>query len=510
VNVITILCDTLRRDHCGPYHQGRTLAELTGDGQPDWVVPTPNLDRLAARGTVFDNAWCGSSPCMPARRDLYTGRHEFLSRGWGPLEDDDLDLARQVSGPPNESLSRPGARVSQLITDHFHLWEQGSGNYHMGYSGFTFIRGMEADAYVTDPIAFSLPAERYRAGKVERHYRNVARIRRDPDGALDESRWFAAQTFGAAADWLDRNHTHRDFYLHIDSFPPHEPWDPPERFVRAFDPRGYGVPEYFPTAPYAPITDSGLTPDQVRHTQALYAASVAHVDECLGWLLDALDRHDLWRDTVVIFTTDHGTYNGARGRTGKLQTHQFDPVAHIPLIVAHPTHGHGERRQQLVQLVDLYPTTLAAVGVAIPSGLHGVNLLPVMEDADAPSRDFALAGIFGQSITLTDGRWVLHQQPAAGNSPLHWYSHRLPQFLRYDVGPYECLTGGGGRRAVRHTPYPGETWLSDRARDPNESRNLAREEPGRLRRLQEVLGDTLERLGAPPEQHIRLGLGQGR
>lgn len=506
MNVITILCDTLRRDHCGPYHGGRSLAEVTGDGQPDWVVPTPNLDRLAARGTVFDRAWCGSSPCMPARRDLYTGRHEFLFRGWAPLEDDDPDLPRQVSGPPNLSLSRPGVRVSQLVTDHFHLWEQGSGNYHMGYSGFAFVRGMESDAYRTDPVDFPLPSERYRLQKTERHYRNVALTRRGPDGAPDESTWFAAQTFRAAADWLDRNHTRDDFYLHVDSFPPHEPWDPPERFVKLFDPRGYDVPEYFPTAPYAPIADSGLAPDQVRHTQALYAASVVHVDESLGLVLDALDRHDLWRETLVIFTTDHGTYNGGRGRTGKLQTHQFDPVAHIPLIVAHPTAGHGERRDQLAQLVDLYATTLAAVGAEVPPDRHGLDLLRAIEDPATPTRDYAVAGVFGQSVTITDGRWVLHQQPADGNAPLSWYSHHLPRFLHYEVGPYECLPDGSGRRAVRHEPFPGETWLSDRAADPNELTNLADREPDQLRRLRGALAATLDRLGAPSEQHDRLGL----
>ena len=104
MNTIVILCDTLRRDHCGAYHHGRPLNECWSAEQPDWVVPTPNMDRLAARGTTFDQAWCGSTPCMPARRDIYTGRHEFLERGWGPLEEDELDLPRQVSGAPNRPI----------------------------------------------------------------------------------------------------------------------------------------------------------------------------------------------------------------------------------------------------------------------------------------------------------------------------------------------------------------------------------------------------------------------
>ncbi len=81
MNSIVIVCDTLRRDHCGPYHHGRPLDRVTGDAQQPWVVPTPNMDRLAEKGIVFDHAYCGSTPCMPARRDIYTGRYEFLERG---------------------------------------------------------------------------------------------------------------------------------------------------------------------------------------------------------------------------------------------------------------------------------------------------------------------------------------------------------------------------------------------------------------------------------------------
>lgn len=506
MNVVAILCDTLRRDHCGPYNRGRGISTFVDRAQPNWVVPTPNMDRLAARGTVFDRAYSGSFPCMPARRDLYTGRYDFLFRGWAPLEEDDPDLPTQISGPPNSSLSAPGTRVSQLITDHFHLWERGSGNYHMGYSGFEFIRGMESDAYVTDPIDVPLPAERYRLHGVERHFRNGALLRRGQCGPLDEKGWSAFRTFRSAARWLDRNHTWDDFYLHIDSFPPHEPWDPPERFVKLFDPRGYDVPEWYPVAPYAPIDQSGLSDDQLRHIQALYAASVAHVDECLGLVLDALDRNDLWKETLVVLTTDHGTFNGSHGRTGKRQTHLYEEISHIPFIVAHPSLGHGERRHQLVQIVDLYPTILAAVGADIPEGRHGKNLMPVLEDGSHELRSHAIMGMFGEGMTITDGRWILHQQPVEENQPLRWYSHYPAWKNMYELGPYESHAGNKGWRSVRFDPGTGESSLYNLAEDPAEEHNLYHSELEERRRLQRRLLEMLEELGAPDEQAVRLGL----
>ena len=513
MNVITILCDTLRRDHCGPYHHGQPVSALGDVNQPDWVVPTPNIDRLAARGTTFDNAWCGSHPCMPARRDLYTGRFEFPFRGWGPLEDTDRDLPREVSGAVNASLARPGIHVSQLVTDHFHLWEQGSGNYHMGYSGFEFIRGIESDNWLTDPIDVTYPAERYRLGKNERHYRNLAVLRQGrPQGQREPApdTYFAHRTFSTAADWLDRNHTWDDFYLHIDSFPPHEPWDPPERLVKLFDERGYDVPEYFPTAAYDLIERSGYTEDQVRHVQALYAASVVYVDECLGMLLDMLDTHELWDETVVILTTDHGTYNGSRRRTGKGQTHLFAPISHIPLIIAHPEVGHGVRRDQLVQLVDLYPTTLGALGRPVPEDRHGIDLAPVLADPAATTRKHAVCGRFGGSVSITDGRWMLHHTAVEANEPLYWYSHHLSRFFPIELGPFECLPGDSGRRQVLdlHSWPLDESWLSDLANDPHETRNHAGDHPDEMKRLQRALRDLLHELGAPTEQHDRLGLRQ--
>ncbi len=503
MNVITILCDTLRRDHVGAYSGGKPLNQCWSQEAPAWSVPTPNMDRLIARGTVFDNAYIGSTPCMPARRDIYTGRLEFLQRGWGPLEEEDFDLPRQVSGPPNRSLKwtmEQGYPVSCLLTDHFHLWEQGSGNYHMGYTGFEFVRGIESDALYTDPIDFPCPPGDL-LNKNERHWRNVFFIRQN------EEDYFCAQVCSKAADWLQRNHEHEDFYLHLDIFDPHEPWDPPEEILQQFDERGYAIEGLCAAAPYAPWREH-YSEDQFDNMRARYAAKVVFLDRWLGKVFDALDELDLWKDTLVIFTSDHGTWNGDHGRMGKLGTHQYDGCAHIPFIACHPEHGHGQRRSQLVQLTDIYPTVLAAVGRPLPEmpedrPLHGIDLLPVLlEDASATTRECALMGMFGKSMSITDGEWTLHQSPVAKNEPLYWHGYHLARFIGYDLGAFES-----GRRAVKNcASWDAPTSLHDKKEDINELVNLAEQEPDKLAEMQEKLRVELMRLKAPEWQVERLGL----
>ncbi len=508
MNVLHIVADTLRRDHCGPWHHGRSVRSLGDPAQPDWTVPTPNIDRLAARGTVFDQAWNGSFPCMPARRDLYTGRFEFPFRGWGPLEDTDDDLPRRISGEPNQALSTMERHVSYLVTDHFHLWEQGSGNYHMGYTGFEFIRGMEADAWHTDPIEVPVFEEGIRGTYRERHYHNLAVLREGQD-VPDESTWYATRTFTHAADWLERNHTWQDFYLHIDSFSPHEPNDPPERLVKLFDPRGYDDGNWRSIAPQGDISDTHLSEDDLLKIQAFYAASIVHLDENLGRLWDVMDRHNLWDNTLVIFTTDHGTFNGSNHRTGKLRSHLYSSIAQIPLIVSHPNLGHGERRQQIAQLVDCYPTILDALDEDIPDGLDGRSLLPVIADSAAPGHDIAICGTFGQGITVSDGTWALHVVPKPENEPLYWYSHHLAVKGNMALGEYESLPGDNGRRSARVEPFADapSAWLSNLNQDPYEYHNVIDQNPDEASRLVDALRRRLEEIGAPPEHFDRLDFG---
>ena len=97
-------------------------------------VRTPNFDRFAQRAVTFDTHFVGSLPCMPARRDMLTGRLTFLHRSWGPLEPFDNAMP--------ELLNASGV-YSHLITDHAHYWEDGGATYHNRYNSFEFVRGQE-------------------------------------------------------------------------------------------------------------------------------------------------------------------------------------------------------------------------------------------------------------------------------------------------------------------------------------------------------------------------------
>lgn len=213
MNVIAIMLDSLHRDHLGCYGN-------------NWIR-TPNIDRFAASAAIFDNAYLGSYPYLPARRDIWTGRYEFPFRGWGGLEAKDREfsgLLSQVNDKPGCQLPEPdrwaAAMTSMLILDNWLLLYP-DGNYHRSFAGWDFIRGQEGDRWITDPdIPIVFPCDpaklRWAHPEIAQHLRNTA-------GRRAESDWFAPQVMQTAIDWLDRNHRTQDFLLWIDCFDPHEP-----------------------------------------------------------------------------------------------------------------------------------------------------------------------------------------------------------------------------------------------------------------------------------------------
>ena len=479
MNVILIIIDTLRRDHLGCYGNSS--------------IQTPNFDRLSAMGVTFENAYLGSYPCMPARRDIWTGRYEFPWRGWGPLEYDDLDLIQMIRDQ----------HTTMLITDHYHLFERGSGNYHFHFEGWEFIRGQENDKWITDPtIEVKFPAPE--STKVNRgwrqYYRNRAHWRTERDT-------FAAQTFQAAMDWLDRNHTLEDFFLMIDCFDPHEPFDPPHPFDVMYAPEPPETRIRWPI--YGPA--NRYTEEELQDIRALYAGELTLVDTWLGHFLDKLGRLGLFGDSMILLTTDHGYLFGEHGMIGKPSTYHRDSnmyqeIAHIPLILYHPEFRNaGRRPKTLVQHVDLYPTVLEVMGTPLPEGLQGKSLFAAIGDEKVVIREYACYSKFGEAINATDGRYTLFQWPPTDqNKPLYWYSSLPPQFLiPKDVGKYES---SNQRFPIEYHRGKSESALYDLRSDYAQKENLIGQEVEVRNRMCQGILDFLEERRAPEEIKERLGL----
>jgi len=484
-NVVLIIADTLRRDHLSCYDRSRA----TGFGSR---TSTPNFQRLADRGTVFDNAYLGSFPCMPARRDMYTGNYEFPWRGWGPLEEDDVDVV---------SVASANDRFSMLITDHFHLFEAGAGNYHFGFDAWDFIRGQEADRWITDPsIDLRWPCDPARNHHTHhRHLRNVATFRHS------EEDHFAPLVFRRAADWVERNRSRDPFFLMIDCFDPHEPWDPPRHYVDSFDP-GYEGEEII--GPIYRRLEGYVTESEYRHVQALYAGEVEMTDRWLGYFLDRLEQLRLMEDTTIILVTDHGTFLGDHGWAGKLHSQMWDSVSHIPLLVSSPEAQGGQRRSQLVQPVDLFPTVLEGLGVQDGPAVHGSSLLPLMRDGSVRGREVACFGQFGKALNVTDGEWVLYRWPPDDDAPLYWYGRHGSRFhgVKAKLGPYEK----DRQRFAASSSSDCESALFHLADDPLQQHDLLAQRPDVEARLVQGLGEFLAGLGAPGELAHRFELEPGR
>jgi arylsulfatase A-like enzyme len=493
MNTILIVIDTLRRDHLGCYGAKH--------------VKTPCLDEFAQRSVVFDNAYLASSPCMPARREIMTGRYEFPFRGWGPLEHDDCDLPLALSKTNHPSM---------LVTDHYHLFEHGSGNYHFHFNGWEFLRGQENDHWITNPsIPPRFPApERTKCHFAWAQYmRNTAQWRNAQGQWKDESFTFCAQTFSKAAEWLEQNagFAEKDFLLVIDNFDPHEPFDPPAPYDTMYldgPPPAERVrwPIYGKADRY--------TPAELADIRALYAGKVTLVDKWFGVFMKRLEKLGRLNDTMVIVTTDHGHMFGEHGMIGKPGTGHGDStlyqcMSHIPLLVYHPDFRSqaGSRRSALIQPVDYYPTVLEAAKQKSESGkLHGSSLLPLMNSSSARIREHACFGKFGEAVHITDGEWTLVKWPAKSdtNSPLHWYSASPPDFIKpRGVGAFER---DQMRFPIDHLRGPMSDALFHLPSDPEQNKNLIQERTAEVDRLCNGMRAFFQRIDAPREQLERLGL----
>ncbi len=194
----------------------------------DWTH-APNFKRLQDKTVVFDTCYAGSLPCMPARRELHTGRYNFLHRVWGPLEPFDDSMPQ---------LLKENGVYSHLVTDHYHYFEDGGATYHNRYSSWELIRGQEADPWKGVVKAAGIPENRIgrKNYMAERFFRNLPYMN-------TEEKHPAVRTFNAGMEFLATNHLEDNWFLQIESFDPHEPFFSNEKYEKLY-PHSYDRPEF--------------------------------------------------------------------------------------------------------------------------------------------------------------------------------------------------------------------------------------------------------------------------
>lgn len=499
---VFVLFDSLNRAAVPPYGERPSL---------------PNFAALGERSAVFDKHFVGSLPCIPARREMHAGRLNFLHRGWGPLEPFDTSFA--------EVLRQNGV-YSHLITDHYHYFEDGGFGYHGRYDSYEFVRGQEKDKW-RSMIAPGL--ERYQEQFAERQ-RDLSL---DPNSkasyyanhrALSETGAFPlSECFDRAISFLDAHEGVDDWFLHLECFDPHEPFFVGDDDPLAEDPASLGG-KIFDWPAYGPNDLSG---EELAALVGRYNRLVRRCDHELGRLMAAMTRLGLWKDTVLVLTTDHGLLLGEKEFLGKNRPPFFNEVAQIPLMIAAPPSMMPEPRRVpgLTQSIDLMPTFLDIFGIEPPAAVSGRSLLPAVAGTADATHDGVLFGQFGAALNYTDGASTYFLYPDGEDHPLFQYT-LMPTHMRtffeqiefagasfvddvpYAMGfPVMRIPMHREARANMVARYPlldARDALYDLAADPRQENPL--DDAARADRCRTEIARLLAQHAAPAELYTRFGL----
>ena len=461
----------------------------------DTIVEAPNFARLAQRAVTFDNFYAGSMPCMPARREMHTGRYNFLHRSWGPLEPFD-DSMPQI-------LKENGIHT-HLASDHPHYWEDGGATFHTRYSTWEFFRGQEGDPWkgVVADVAPDAPLwqRMVNQDRVNRRYMPT------------EAEHSQTRTVDAGLHFIDTNAAADDWMVQIELFDPHEPFFTHQAYKDLY-PHEYDGPE-FDWPGYQKVTEPEA---QVEHARREYAALVSMCDTSLGRVLDAMDVHGLWEDTMLVVNTDHGFLLGEHGWWAKSVQPWFNELVHLPMFLCDPRSGAADtRRGDLAQTIDIAPTLLRFFGLEPTPDMQGKDL-GLQADGDAERT--GLFGVHGGHVNVTDGRYVyMRSSVSVENGPLEEFTlmptHMRSRFSPAELAdwvPAEPFTFTKGLRTIRveavggrMNPWRHGTLLFDLEQDPQQLSPLVDDEAEL--RMARLLAEAMRVNDAPASQFARLGL----
>jgi uncharacterized sulfatase len=370
------------------------------------LAHTPNLDRLAATGVRFDNAFCNFPLCNPSRASYVTGvRPETL----GVTKNTHL-FADKVSPETTtifEIMNRTGrhtANFGKLLHHHEPR-----------------LRAFDEIAHCKLPPepGEEPPQPKWGPEEVAAYHKQANRYG-DSGRTPEES--FEHIIYTAGANVIRRQAREGEaFFMSLGSALPHAPWICPAEYINRFDPEGMTDPEpaiadhrdvpaieYRDGANFDMFQRMDPSPQQVREARAAYLACVSFVDSRIGIALDALEEAGMADKTVVIFTADQGMHRGEHGIFGKATL--YDNATRVPLIVRDPRLPGGRTCGALVELVDILPSVCELTGVAPPEQCQGISFAPLLEDPALPWKSAIFSKVNFDQQGSPQGRGVRTQR----------------------------------------------------------------------------------------------------
>ena len=404
-NAIVVMFDSLQYNylHC--------------NGNP-WIK-TPNFDRFARESVVFDNCYIEGVPTVPCRRAMHTGRYTLPVKGWSALDMDDTTIADLCWGTGIDTAMVFDAAPNRLPKF----------GYTRGFDKVYFLHGHEIDHefYAKDPLYHLNPEDYNEEHALEAMDKLLGCNMRDP--TLQETACYLRQRqywkseedqncyklMREAVNYLERVDRNHPFYLWIDCFDPHEPWDPPSVYDPdmkcPYDPDFKGKDQFLPIM--GPV-EGIYTEEELHHVRMLYAEKVTMVDRQFGYLLDQLRRLGPERDTLVLVVSDHGEPMGngkhGHGIMRKCRPWPYEELVHAVMMLRAPGLPAGKRIKSFVQSVDVAPTVCEWLGIGVHPDMQGKSLLALARGEVDKVRDFAVAGYYRYSWSIITDEW----------SYIHW------------------------------------------------------------------------------------------
>lgn len=383
-NIIFIITDQQRFD---------TLAAW---GYPHML--TPHMDRLAAEGVSFRQAYCPGATCIASRAAIFTGMYPhttgvYTFQPWAEHRNWVQDLAdagyRCVNMGKMHFSPRdvPGGFHERVIVENPTNRDQASGRPDDDWGRYLQFHGLERpnDRHLSDPDWLK------KFQGVPWHH---------------EERFHSDVFIGdSAVTWIQNYRGPEPFFLQVGFTGPHEPWDPLPRHVEAYQdrplpprimregeleekpPQHRAHQQFHANARHESRIDIGnASESDIEHMRRHYYAKITTVDEQLGRVLAALEDRGWLEDSLLIFCSDHGELLGDHNLAYKWL--MYDPIVHVPLIIRRPGQAKADQVDALVSLLDLGPTVLEAAGVAIPDYMEGRSLQPYLRGESIAPRRF--------------------------------------------------------------------------------------------------------------------------